>query len=51
MIAAGTLPNNPAGLADWVSDAQFAKPGNKMPAIHPNPEQLRDMLALLQSLD
>ncbi len=50
MIAAGTLPNNPAGLAEWIADAQFVKPGNKMPAMHPDPEQLRDLLALLQSL-
>lgn len=51
MIAAATLPNDPAGLAEWVSDAQYAKPGSKMPSIHPNSEQLRDLLALLQSLD
>src|SRR5699024_2526541 len=30
-LAAGTLPNTPGNLADWVTDPQAVKPGNAMP--------------------
>lgn len=30
-IAAATLPNNEQAIADWISDNQHFKPGNKMP--------------------
>ena len=31
-LAAGTLPNDPAHLADWIRDPQHVKPGNRCPA-------------------
>ena len=30
-LAAATLPNNEQAIADWITDNQHFKPGNKMP--------------------
>jgi len=49
-IGAGTLPNTPEHLRDWVHDPQASKPGNQMP---PNPlpaDDLRALVAYLGSL-
>jgi cytochrome c oxidase subunit 2 len=46
-IAAGTLENTRAHLADWVADSQRVKPGNRMP---PNPFEPADLEALLDYL-
>jgi cytochrome c oxidase subunit 2 len=46
-IGAGTLPNTPAHLADWVRDPQASKPGNQMP---PNPLSADEVGALLSYL-
>jgi cytochrome c oxidase subunit II len=49
-IAAGALPNDAAHLAAWVSDPSAFKPGVAMPA-HPfMPDELRAVVAYLQSL-
>jgi cytochrome c oxidase subunit 2 len=39
-IGAGTYPMNPGHIAAWVADPQSAKPGNKMPVIGLEPDQL-----------
>ena len=50
-IAAGTLPNNPATMEAWITNAQSLKPGVLMPAL---PQftgvQLRAMTAYLEGL-
>jgi cytochrome c oxidase subunit 2 len=47
-IGAGTLPNTPEHLGDWVRDSQASKPGNPMP---PNPLSSDDLHALLAYLE
>lgn len=50
-IAGGTLPNNTANLAAWVTDAQSLKPGSEMPSLRQfSGQELRDLVAYLQSL-
>ncbi|TFV88423.1 cytochrome c oxidase subunit II [Oxalobacteraceae bacterium OM1] len=49
-IAAGMLPNSTAALAGWVADAQGIKPGARMPTMHLSPEELRTVVAYLQTL-
>ena len=49
-LAAGTLPNTRGHLAGWVVDAQSVKPGVKMPPNPLAPDELRALLAYLQSL-
>ena len=49
-IAAGTLPNTPGNLAGWVVDPQSIKPGVRMPANQLSPNDLRNLLAYLESL-
>jgi cytochrome c oxidase subunit 2 len=46
-IGAGTLPNTPDHMRDWVHDPQASKPGNQMPA---NPLPAEDLEALLAYL-
>jgi cytochrome c oxidase subunit 2 len=49
-LAAGTLPNTADHLAGWIRDPQRAKPGNQMP---PNPladDNLRALVAYLETL-
>lgn len=49
-IAAGTLPNNTGNLAGWILDPQSIKPGAKMPPTKLAPDELRALLAYLESL-
>jgi cytochrome c oxidase subunit 2 len=49
-LAALTIPNDRASLAQWIVDPQHAKPGNKMPGLAlPNPD-LEALLAYLEGL-
>ena len=50
MLAAGTIPNNPAGLAGWVADPQHVKPGNLMPAVQLGGSEFEALFAYLESL-
>lgn len=47
-IAAGTLPNTPATLAGWIADPQHIKPGNLMPKM---PLQSDELIAILHYLE
>lgn len=49
-LAAGTLPNTRGHLAGWILDPQTAKPGNKMPAVALESDDLQALLAYLESL-
>lgn len=49
-IAAGTLPNVRGHLAGWIIDPQQIKPGAHMPASAIEPDDLRAILAYLESL-
>jgi len=47
-LGAGTLANTPDNLAAWIQDPQHAKPGNQMP---PNPLPTEDVRAVVAYLD
>jgi cytochrome c oxidase subunit 2 len=49
-LAALTVPNDRASLAEWVRDPQHLKPGNRMPPVAPSGDDFRDLLAYLESL-
>jgi len=49
-IAAGTLMMNRANIAAWIADPQAPKPGNNMPKVTLNAEELRAVTAYLESL-
>jgi cytochrome c oxidase subunit 2 len=49
-IAAGTLANTRDHLAGWITNSQEIKPGNHMPPVPLNPEDLQALLAYLESL-
>jgi cytochrome c oxidase subunit 2 len=49
-LAAGTLPNNPGNLADWIENPQNLKPGNLMPSQQLSGQDLTDALAYLETL-
>lgn len=49
-IGAGALPNTTENLGAWIADAQESKPGNEMPPQPMDPEDLRAVLAYLESL-
>jgi cytochrome c oxidase subunit II len=49
-IAALTIPNDRAHLTQWVADPQKVKPGNKMPGLNLNGQQLRQVVSFLQGL-
>jgi cytochrome c oxidase subunit 2 len=49
-IAAATLQNDRDHLAQWVTDSQTIKPGNRMPPNSLGPEDLQALLDYLQSL-
>jgi cytochrome c oxidase subunit 2 len=49
-IAAGTLPMGKGNLYGWVQDPQSLKPGNKMPTIGLEPDQLHAVVAYLETL-
>jgi cytochrome c oxidase subunit 2 len=50
MIAAGTLPNRRGQLAGWIVDPQGIKPGARMPSNQLDPNELRALLAYLETL-
>jgi cytochrome c oxidase subunit 2 len=49
-LGAGTLPNTPSHLRDWVVNPQASKPGNQMPPNVLPGEQLDALIAYLSSL-
>jgi cytochrome c oxidase subunit 2 len=49
-LGAGAVPNTPAELRAWISNAQALKPGNLMPPIRLSDEELDDLVAYLESL-
>lgn len=49
-LAAGTLPNTRGHLAGWISNPQVVKPGNRMPRVPLDSEELQSLLAYLESL-
>lgn len=50
-IGAGTLVNNRGNLAGWIVNAHASKPGNRMPPMYLEPDELQDLLVYLQSLE
>jgi len=51
MIAAGTIVNSPANLAEWVQHPQSVKPGNLMPDQDLTAQQLADVQSYLELLN
>lgn len=49
-IGAGALPNTRGNLAGWIVNAQAIKPGNKMPSMYLDSNQLQALLAYLETL-
>jgi cytochrome c oxidase subunit 2 len=49
-IAAGLLETTRGSLAAWIADPQILKPGNNMPMVPLDPEELRSISAYLASL-
>jgi cytochrome c oxidase subunit II len=49
-IGAGVLPNTPGNLAGWILNSQSIKPGNHMPPMDLNGDQIEALLAYLASL-
>jgi cytochrome c oxidase subunit II len=49
-LAAGTLPNTTGNLAGWILDPQSIKPGNRMPAVSLESDDLQALLAYLEGL-
>ncbi len=49
-IGAGTVPNDAQHLRQWVQDSQTIKPGNLMPPSHLSNDDLRRLVAYLESL-
>jgi cytochrome c oxidase subunit 2 len=50
LIAAGTLENTPENLAAWIRDPQAVKPGNKMPVLGLDEDEIRQLVAYLEKL-
>jgi cytochrome c oxidase subunit 2 len=50
-LAAGTLPNNRAMLAAWITDPQRFKPGTRMPATELSSQDLAALVTWLMSLE
>ena len=49
-IGAGILPNNVGNLSGWIVNSQTIKPGNQMPPMYLNGDDLNAVVAYLQSL-
>jgi len=49
-LAAGTLTNTPAHLAEWLAAPQHSKPGTLMPAAGVSGPALEHLVAYLESL-
>ncbi|MEZ6070808.1 MAG: c-type cytochrome [Pirellulales bacterium] len=50
-IGAGILENTPENLRHWMKDPQMVKPGCKMPNFNFSDEQVRQIVAYLESLN
>jgi cytochrome c oxidase subunit 2 len=50
-VAAGNLPNDPAGLMTWLHDPPGVKPGSRMPDYRLTEDQLEALIAYLESLE
>lgn len=50
-IGAGILPNTKGHLAGWIVNAQAIKPGNLMPPMYLEPDDLQALLAYLAALE
>ena len=50
MLAAGTLPNDPGHLRRWLENPQRVKPGNRMPVVSLQPDDLDALVAYLGTL-
>jgi cytochrome c oxidase subunit 2 len=50
-LAALTLPNDKAALADWLRDPQHVKPGNRMPGLNLGGADFQALLTYLESLE
>jgi cytochrome c oxidase subunit 2 len=50
MIAASSMINDRGDLAGWIVDSQHVKPGNLMPNMYINSEDLQALLAYLENL-
>ncbi len=51
-LGAGVIPDNtPENLYKWIYDPQAIKPGCNMPTFHLTPEQTRDVVAYLETLN
>lgn len=49
-IAAGQLDNNRGNLYGWIAGPQRLKPGTRMPRVLLDPQELRDVVAYLETL-
>jgi cytochrome c oxidase subunit 2 len=49
-LAALTIPNDRAELADWLRDPQHVKPGNRMPDLQLSAADIRGLVAYLEAL-
>ena len=49
-LAALTLPNNPLSLSAWILDPQHFKPGNRMPGLALNGDEIQALLDYLEGL-
>jgi len=49
-LAANTIPNTPSELSGWIRDPQHVKPGNRMPALGLSPDELKAVVAYLETL-
>ena len=50
-LGAGAAPNDRGHLGGWVVNSQGIKPGNRMPPVEVDAEDLPDLLTYLQSLE
>jgi cytochrome c oxidase subunit 2 len=50
LIAGGVLTNTPDNLAQWLTNPQSVKPGNDMPDLGLTPDQVKALVAYLESL-
>jgi cytochrome c oxidase subunit II len=49
-LAAATIPNDPAELANWISHPQAIKPGSRMPDLGLPQSDVQDIVAYLETL-
>jgi cytochrome c len=48
---AGTVPNTPENLIQWIMDPQSIRPGSSMPSVGAPEEHARDMATYLYTID